>query len=149
MSSSNELKPAYHVFINHYIKTSNAVQSYLAAFPDASYDAAHIGSHRLLRKVTIKKAIEDRVQEINDNLTHDRKALLKRAYDYEKKADACSKYQICCNLLDFQAKLAGHYKDQDNSSGNFNLFLQQISVNSADNMPDNGKTIDVTGQNDE
>ena len=128
-SDITNLKPAHQIFINQYINTSNLVQSYLKAYPNASYQVASNNASKLLEKDYIKQALQVKLNDLNENSIHERKSLLKRAYNYEVKADGNKKWQICCNLLDLQAKLAGHYKDTDSNQANFNVLLNQITVN--------------------
>lgn len=144
----SDLKPAYIKFVLQYINTNELTKSYMAAFPDCSYDSARANAPRLLATDSVKVYYLSKLKEMEEIGLHERKSLLKRAYTYENKADKAKKWQICCNLLDFQAKIAGHYKDNDASAGNFSLFLQQINVNNSDNNQNQPDSIDITPEKD-
>ena len=50
------------IFCNEYIKTLNATQSYLKAYPNASYNTAKTEGCKLLTKPYIQEYIQDRLE---------------------------------------------------------------------------------------
>ena len=61
-----KLTPKQALFIDHYVETLNATESYVQAFNAKNRDTARTESSKLLAKPNIKIAIEQRMEEIRE-----------------------------------------------------------------------------------
>jgi hypothetical protein len=75
------LSPRLTTFVNHYIQTSNGVESAMVAFGITDYSTAGVTAHRLLKKPKIRLEIERRLgvavassQEVLERLTQQARA---------------------------------------------------------------------------
>ena len=59
------LTPRHEAFVNAYVATSDMVAAYRAAGYKACGHSAEVAASRLLRKVEIQRAIEERTRELN------------------------------------------------------------------------------------
>lgn len=60
------MKKEWEIFADEYIITLNATQSYLKAYPEASYDTAKTEGSRLLTKPNIKAYINEQMAKKQD-----------------------------------------------------------------------------------
>lgn len=57
-----EMNERQRMFADEYIRTWNGVQSYLAIYPDSSYDAAMADASKLLRSSKVRAYIRSRLE---------------------------------------------------------------------------------------
>jgi phage terminase small subunit len=72
-----DFKPDHQNFILEYIRTRNAVKSYMNAYPKTKYEAAGVSSHQLLKNPKISEYL----QNYFDNLWESRKVEIGRTFD--------------------------------------------------------------------
>ena len=60
------MKKEWQIFADEYIISLNATQSYLKAYPEASYGTANVEGCKLLAKPSIKAYIEERMASKQD-----------------------------------------------------------------------------------
>lgn len=64
MSENTRLKPAEKKFVAEYVKTNNGTKSVMNAYGLANKASASVRSSRMLKKVSIQKAIDDALQKV-------------------------------------------------------------------------------------
>lgn len=72
-----DFKPDHQNFILEYIRTRNAVKSYMLAYPKTKYEAAGVSSYHLLKNPKISAYI----QNYYDNLWESRKTEIGQTFD--------------------------------------------------------------------
>lgn len=72
-----DFKPDHQNFILEYIRTRNAVKSYMLAYPKTKYEAAGVSSHQLLKSPKISAYI----QNYYNNLWESRKTEIGQTFD--------------------------------------------------------------------
>lgn len=60
------MKREWQIFADEYIISLNATQSYLKAYPEATYDTARTEGSKLLAKPNIKKYIDEQMEKKQD-----------------------------------------------------------------------------------
>ncbi len=125
------------LFVSEYISNGfNGTQAYLKVRPDVKEESAAVSSARWLDKVTVKNAIDARLdmrkEEANGSIAS-KDYLTKEAHEIGKEAREDKSYGAALNAVDLKAKLNQVCKE-DTEQGKYtntmtNIFMQINQVN--------------------
>jgi NADP-dependent 3-hydroxy acid dehydrogenase YdfG len=81
---------------------------------------------------------------VSDKNIASREQLIKEAHDVKERAKRSDKLQVELNAIDVKGKLAGIYRNQSESTGQFERIIQMFQVNVEVNNEGKEEAIDVT-----
>lgn len=145
MSAYDTLSILERNFVDAMIATGgNQTQSYLIARPTISNNnSAHTLAHRMLQKVTIQQAIEEKRQERLQSTTITKELITSKLMKISQKAEEAESYTPAVNALDKVAQLHGLYDKSDDNAVKYVTLIQSLTVNNVSNQEEKCKDIET------
>ena len=122
------LKPYEHVFVQEYIKTSNATQSYQLARPEVTNNTARNKGSQMVAQGYIQEAIDQAVNKGTDKSISTRSKVLDRLWDLSDDAKDAKQYGSSVNAVREYAKIEGLYSEPESSEGYIQVIQSMVHV---------------------
>lgn len=117
---SDNLNVNQEKFLNKYIETGNKVQSYMESYDNENYQGSAASSVRLLKNAKVKKAYEEKMEELRQlsalTIEQTKLALTDEYINGTKGSDRIK-------ALDILNKMNGVYIEKIESDNNINVEI--------------------------
>lgn len=126
------MKKEWEIFADEYIITLNATQSYLKAYPEASYDTAKTEGSRLLTKPNIKAYISEQMAKKQDERIMKQDEILRlltsiaRGEETEQTLQLCG--DGCQKLVDKDIGAKDRLKALELLGKRYGTFTEKVKV---------------------
>ena len=126
------LKTEWQIFADEYIITLNATQSYLKAYPKASYETANVEGCKLLVKPSIKNYIDERMASKQDERIMKQDEILRLLTSIARGEQTEQTLQLCGEgrqkLVDKDISAKDRLKALELLGKRYGTFAEKIDV---------------------
>ena len=126
------LKTEWQIFADEYIITLNATQSYLKAYPKASYETANVEGCKLLVKPSIKNYIDERMASKQDERIMKQDEILRLLTSIARGEQTEQTLQLCGEgrqkLVDKNISAKDRLKALELLGKRYGTFAEKIDV---------------------
>ena len=126
------LKTEWQIFADEYIISLNATQSYLKAYPEATYNTANVEGCKLLVKPSVKQYIDERMASKQDERIMKQDEILRlltsiaRGEQTEQTLQLCG--EGCQKLVDKDISAKDRLKALELLGKRYGTFAEKIDV---------------------
>ena len=126
------MKTEWQIFADEYIISLNATQSYLKAYPEATYNTANVEGCKLLVKPSVKQYIDERMASKQDERIMKQDEILRlltsiaRGEQTEQTLQLCG--EGCQKLVDKDISAKDRLKALELLGKRYGTFAEKIDV---------------------